>query len=115
MTDLRVTRNDAESRYELRLTDDTHHDVLAGWTRFDQRTGRVRFIATEIDPAFRGKGLGDTLASDALADAARRGDVIVPVCPFIADYLRKNEVAGAIVEWPGDTPLDAATQGESPE
>lgn len=114
MTDLRVTRNDAESRYELHLTDETHSDVLAGWARFDQRTGRIRFTETEVDPAFRGKGLGEALASEALADVAQRGDVIVPVCPFIVNYLRKNEVAGAIVDWPGDTPLDAATQGESP-
>ena len=56
----------------------------------------------------------DATDAPALADAARRGDTIVPLCPFIAAYLQKNEVAGAVVEWPGGTPLDAATQGESP-
>ena len=114
MTDLKVTRNDAESRYELHLTDETHNGVLAGWAAFDQAPGRIRLTETVVDPAFRGKGVGTVLASDALADIARRGDTIVPVCPFIADHLRKNEIAGAIVDWPGDTPLDSATQGESP-
>ncbi|MER7797371.1 GNAT family N-acetyltransferase [Microbacterium sp. NPDC096154] len=115
MADVKVTRNDAESRYELHVSDETHHGTLAGYASFEQGTGRVRFTATEIDPAFRGQGLGDTLASEALADVAQRGDTIIPLCPFIAAHLQQNEVAGAIVEWPGDTPLDSATQGESPE
>lgn len=113
-TAIEVTRNDAESRYELHLSDATHDHALAGYTRFEQGTRRIRFIATEIDPAFRGRGLGDILAGEALADVARRGDTIVPLCPFIAAYLQSNEVAGAVVEWPDGTPLDAATQGESP-
>lgn len=111
---LKVTRNDEESRYELHLSDETHDHVLAGHVSFQQATRRIRLTATEIDPAFRGKGLGEVLAGETLADVAQRGDTIVPLCPFIAAYLQKNEVAGAIVEWPGGTPLDAATQGESP-
>jgi predicted GNAT family acetyltransferase len=114
MADLKVTRNDEASRYELHVSDDTHDHTLAGYASFEQASNRIRFTATEIDPAFRGKGLGETLAAEALADAARRGDTIVPLCPFISSYLEKNEVAGAVVEWPGGTPLDAATQGESP-
>ncbi|WP_345752248.1 GNAT family N-acetyltransferase [Microbacterium rhizophilus] len=114
MAEITVTRNDEAGRYELHFSDDTHDRTLAGHTSFEQGTGRIRFTGTEIDPAFRGKGLGETLASEALADAAQRGDTIVPLCPFIAAYLQKNEVAGAVVEWPGGTPLDAATQGESP-
>lgn len=114
MADPIVTRNDDESRYELHVTDDDGARTLAGYARFEQGTRRIRFTATEIDPAFRGKGLGDTLASEALADVAQRGDTIVPLCPFIASYLQRNEVAGAVVEWPGGRPLDAATQGEPP-
>lgn len=114
MADLKVTRNDDESRYELHVTDESHDDTLAGHIVFEQGEGRIRMIRTEIEPAFRGQGLGETLASDALADIARRGDTIVPLCPFVSAYLQKNEVAGAIVEWPGETPLDSATQGESP-
>ncbi|GGH42001.1 GNAT family N-acetyltransferase [Microbacterium album] len=114
MADLKVTRNDEAARYELRMSDETRTDTLAGFAAFEQGSGRVRFTSTEIDPAFRGQGLGETLASEALADVARRGDTIVPLCPFIASYLRENEVAGAIVEWPDGTPLDSATQGEPP-
>lgn len=113
MAEHTVTRNDDEGRYELHVQDGGER-TLAGYAAFEQGPHRIRFVATQIAPAFRGRGLGEILASEALADAARRGDTIVPVCPFIAAYLKDNEVAGAVVEWPDGTPLDSATQGEPP-
>lgn len=90
-----VTRNDDESRYEIRLG-----DTLAGFAEFQNRPGEILFTHTEVDPAFQGKGLAGILAADALADAAASGDTIVPYCPYIAAYLKKHEVAGASVRWP---------------
>ncbi|WOF22676.1 GNAT family N-acetyltransferase [Microbacterium betulae] len=109
MSNLTVTRNDELSRYELH---DAEADALAGFAEFEQGEGRVRFTHTVVDPAFRDRGYGDVLTSEALSDVARRGDVIVPLCPFVASYLKQNEVAGAIVQWPHGTPHDAATPGE---
>ena len=95
MTDIAVSRNDEASRYEI------HSDgVLAGFAEFDRRPGAIRFIHTEVDPAFQGKGLASTLAAEALADAATSGDAIVPLCPYIARYLETHEVAGAEIRWP---------------
>jgi len=106
-----VTRNEDKSRYELHLG-----DVLAGFTEFHPDSkNRLVFDKTEIDHAFAGRGLGKTLASEALADVARRGDVVVPVCSFIVKYLKENEVAGLVVDWRDDNAAqDAATPGESP-
>jgi predicted GNAT family acetyltransferase len=109
MSDLTVTRDDDSGRYEIR-----EGDALAGFAEFEQGEGRVQFTRTETDPAFRGRGIGSMLVSEALADVAQRGDVIVPLCSFVAAYLRENEVAGAIVDWPDGTPIDAATPGEQP-
>lgn len=95
MTDITVTRDDDASRYEIR-----HDGVLAGFAEFDLRPGTIRFIHTEIDPAFQGKGLAGRLAADALADAAASGDDIVPICPYIAKYLRTHDVPGATIRWP---------------
>ena len=105
MTDTTVTRNDEASRYEIRSD-----DVLAGFAAFDLRPGSIRFIHTEIDPAFQGHGLAGTLASAALADAAGRGEAIVPLCPYIAKYLQTHEVPGAEIRWP-QRPADV--QGRS--
>ena len=91
-----VTRNDAKHRYEIHVG-----DVLAGYTMYRvDAHGRLNFPHTEVDPAFRGRGLAQTLVADAMTDAAARGATVVPNCPVVAGYLRKNEVAGLTVEWP---------------
>lgn len=107
----RVVRNDDAGRYEIYVGDE-----LGGFTEIDAGEGdRVVFPHTEIDPAFSGQGLGSLLVGEALADAARRGETIVPKCSFVRRYLRENEVAGAVVDWPrtGDA-QEAATGGEQP-
>jgi len=105
MTDITVTRNDDASRYEI------HSDeTLAGFAEFELRPGAIRFIHTEIDPAFQGQGLAGILAERALADAAASGDAIVPLCPYIAKYLTTHEIPGAEIRWPkrpGAAPTEA--------
>ncbi|HET6301617.1 GNAT family N-acetyltransferase [Microbacterium sp.] len=93
--ELTVTRNDEAGRYEIHVG-----DVLAGFTRFEPTpNGELIFPHTEIDPAFSGRGLGKTLVSEALADVARRGERIIPLCPFVRRYLRENDVEGLDVDW----------------
>lgn len=95
MTDVTVTRNDEQSRYEVRTG-----GTLAGFAQFDRRHGAIRFTHTEVDPAFQGQGLAGRLAADALTDAAASGDAIVPLCPYIAKYLETHEIEGAEIRWP---------------
>lgn len=90
-----VTRSDERSRYEIAVD-----GALAGFAEFRLREGRAVFTHTEIDGAFEGQGLGTTLAKGALEDAAARGEGIVPLCPFMARYLRRHDIPGARVEWP---------------
>jgi len=105
MTDVpTVTRNDEASRYEIRVG-----ETLAGFAEFKLREGEILFTHTEVDPAFQGKGLAAILAGEALADAVASGDTVVPYCPYIASFLKRNEVAGAQVRWPQlpTDPVDA--------
>ena len=94
--DATVTRDEAESRYEVRLG-----DVLAGFTEFrvDSR-GRYVYHHTEIDPAFAGRGLATKLVGQAMADAAARGEVVRPTCGVVVKYLRTHEVPGLQIDWP---------------
>jgi predicted GNAT family acetyltransferase len=90
-----VTRNDAKSRYELHL-----EGTVAGVATFEpDGHGRLVFPHTEIDPAFRERGLATLLIGEAMADAARRGDTVVPECPFVVSFLRENDVPGLTVHW----------------
>jgi uncharacterized protein len=45
---------------------------------------------TEVEPGYGGRGLGDELARAALADVRGRCLVLVPLCPFIAAYIRRH-------------------------
>jgi len=93
---LTVTRNDDAGRYEIHVG-----DVLGGYTEFQVKDdGRLIFPHTQIDPAFKGKGLGTTLVAEAMKDVASRGETITPLCPFVRRYVRENEVAGLTIEWP---------------
>jgi predicted GNAT family acetyltransferase len=91
-----VRRNDDQSRYEVWAG-----DTLAGFTEFSvDARGRYRYPHTEVDPAFRGRGLAQIVVAEAMADAARRGETVVPLCPVVVRYLQDNEVPGLDIHWP---------------
>lgn len=94
--DLSVVRNDTAHRYEIHVG-----DILAGITMFRiDPKGRLHFPHTEVDPAFRGRGLARRLVAGAMTDVAARGEAVVPHCPVVSAYLRENEVPGLVIEWP---------------
>lgn len=94
--ELTVYRDDPESRYEIRVG-----DVLGGFTVFlHDAHGRLVFPHTEIDPAFRGRGLATTLVARAMEDVAARGETVVPRCPVVRKYLREHDVPNLTVVWP---------------
>lgn len=94
----RVVRNDAETRYEIWVG-----EVLAGFTEFTvDAHGRLVFPHTEVDPAFKGQGLGGILVGRALADVASRGETIVPRCPFVVRHLHRHDVPGLKIDWPNE-------------
>lgn len=45
---------------------------------------------TEVPKQLEGKGLGSLLAKNALEYAEENGLKIMPLCPFMAAYMRKN-------------------------
>ncbi len=83
--DVTVVDNPAEHRYEARVG-----GRLAGFAQYRLRGDRIVFVHTEVDDEFEGHGVGSRLASGALDDARARGLVVVPLCPFIADYIRRH-------------------------
>jgi len=83
--DARVERNAEKYRYELYVG-----DKLAGFAQYHESGNRVVFTHSEVDDAYSGHGFGKVLAAGALDDAVARDKVIVPLCPFIAAYLRKH-------------------------
>jgi uncharacterized protein len=62
----------------------------AGFAAYRLRPDQVVFTHTVIDPAFEGQGLGGRLARAALDDVAGQGKQVVPLCPFIAAWIRRH-------------------------
>lgn len=82
---LEVVRNEAARRFELRSDGD-----LLGLIDYRLEPGAVALVHTEIDPRFERQGLGTQLVAGALADVRERGLGVIPVCPFVADYVRRH-------------------------
>ena len=62
----------------------------AGFAQYRLDPGSITFVHTEIDPEHEGAGLGSRLARAALDDVRARQLTVVPLCPFIADYIRRH-------------------------
>ena len=74
-----------ERRYELRLD-----GRLIGLAAYRRRNGRIVFTHTEVSDDLEGHGFGSKLAGEALDDACRQGLEVVPLCPFIAHYIKEH-------------------------
>ncbi|MFF2936314.1 GNAT family N-acetyltransferase [Streptomyces mirabilis] len=81
-----VRHVEARHRYEI-LVDDRRAGLTAYRDRDDQRV----FYHTEIDDAFAGQGLASVLVQQALTDVRASGKRIVPVCPYVAKFLKKHD------------------------
>ena len=86
MTDVEVTNNEAEHRYEARVGGE-----LAGSAYYDAADDLIVFTHTEVDDAFEGKGVGSALAKGALDDVRADGRrKVVPRCPFIKGWIDRH-------------------------
>ncbi|MEU1043725.1 GNAT family N-acetyltransferase [Streptomyces sp. NPDC005897] len=85
-TDTVVERVDADRRYEI-LVDGRR----AGLTAYRDLNLQRVFFHTEVDEAFAGQGLAPRLVQQALADVRASGMRIVPVCPYVAKFLKRHD------------------------
>jgi uncharacterized protein len=80
-----VVDNPEEGRFEIRLDGET---AGAAYYRLDE--GRIVLTHTEVDRAHEGKGLGGRLARGVLDEVRSRGLAAMPMCPFMAGYIRSH-------------------------
>ena len=79
-------RHDEErTRYEL-LAD----DEVIGVAEYHLDGDVLVFPHTEIQPAHRGRGLGEVLVRAAMDDVRSTGKLVVPICWYVRDFLDKN-------------------------
>jgi predicted GNAT family acetyltransferase len=82
--------------YQIRDDPESHRYVVevagkvAGAAVYHVRNGRYIFVHTEVEPEYEGQGLGSALARHALDEMREKGETIVPICPFIAAYIKRH-------------------------
>lgn len=79
-----VTNNEAESRFEAVM--DGHVALL----QYRTSPGLITFIHTEVPSEFEGRGVGGELVRSGLEYARSHALKVVPLCSFVAGYLRRH-------------------------
>ena len=81
---------------DISLDSDRHRFVAAVDGRevgfiVDHRRGRRHLLVhTEVDDDVSGRGVASTLVRRSLDDVRDRGDVVVPICPFVAGWIERH-------------------------
>jgi predicted GNAT family acetyltransferase len=87
-----VVDNPSELRYEIYVGDE-----LAGYIRYRLEPRTVVLVHTDVEPKWENGWVGRTLVREALEDVRARGLFAAPLCPFILDYIGRNEEFRSLV------------------
>ncbi|GAA5515009.1 hypothetical protein Dcar01_03773 [Deinococcus carri] len=79
-----VQDNPQAGRFEARVGE---HLAIAAYRRVGDA---LMFTHTEVPEALEGQGVGSRLVHDALAEVRARGLQVIPMCPFVAAYIRRH-------------------------
>lgn len=80
-----VTRNDDRNRYELTV------EGQVAFSEYNRLANAIMFTHTEVPESLEGQGIGSALAKGALDDVRAQGLQVIPLCPFIAAYIRRHQ------------------------
>ncbi|MGW3108328.1 GNAT family N-acetyltransferase [Streptomyces sp. NPDC001100] len=73
------------SRYEARIA-----GALVGFADYRRTAHAIVFVHTEVQDAYRGRGIASALGRYALDEACAVGLRVVATCPFIAWYIDQH-------------------------
>ncbi len=104
MADPVVTDNPEQRRFEITLG-----PTLLGHARYIDKGGRRIFVHTEIDPEHEGHGYASTLVRGALDATRAHETLVVPLCPYVADWMKRHPDDADLV----DTDLLARMESRS--
>ena len=79
-----VTHNQTDNTFEIVMDEGT------AFVEYVLDGNDIRFTHTEVPQALEGQGIGSKLAKAALGHAKEKGLTVVPVCTFIASYVKRH-------------------------
>jgi predicted GNAT family acetyltransferase len=84
--EIEVTDNPQASRYEGRVDGE-----LVGFCDYRMDGRELILPHTETLPAYRGRGVADTIVGFVLKDAEARGLTVVPQCWFVEEFMSREQ------------------------
>ena len=82
--DLMVVDNPSAKQYEAKV-----EDSLAR-IEYIKAQDKIYLTHTEVPQALEGKGIGSALVLKVLEDIEEKELTLVPLCPFVALYLKRH-------------------------
>jgi uncharacterized protein len=76
--------NEADEQWEMNI------DGRQAFLAYERAGDHIIYLHTEVPPEMEGHGVASTLAKAALDDARARGQKVVPLCPFVSNYIRRH-------------------------
>lgn len=76
--------NEAEKQYEFHV--DSHRPKI----EYIKAANTIYLTHTEVPGALQGKGIAKELVLSVLQDIKDKDLTLVPLCPFVATYIKKN-------------------------
>jgi uncharacterized protein len=80
-----VRNNEAESQFEWTAGGQTA--VLT----YRLKPGSIVFVHTGVPEKLQGQGIAGKLAAAGLEFARQKGLTVIPLCPFVAGYVKKHQ------------------------
>jgi uncharacterized protein len=94
-TGAEATVTAAEGKYTIAVDGET-----VGLAAVADRGNQRVFYHTEVEERFGGRGLATILVGEALEATRAEGRRVVPVCPMVADFIKKHPEFGGITDKP---------------
>jgi len=85
MTDYKLIDNVDSSQYEFHVG-----EYIPKIEYIKTNNGEIYLTHTEVPVALEGQGVGTGLVEKVLADIDNKGLRLIPLCPFVAGYIKKN-------------------------
>lgn len=79
-----VTQNAERNRFEIESQGQT------GFLDYRLAPDSITLVHTEVPPELEGQGLGGKLARAGLDYAAEHHLKVIPLCPFVKDYMERH-------------------------
>ncbi|HNN13849.1 MAG TPA: GNAT family N-acetyltransferase [Anaerolineales bacterium] len=81
---LEIIHNPDKNRFELWI------DGLLSELNYRENHGTIVMTHVGVHPAHRGQGVAGKITRTALEYAKEKNLRVVPLCPYVADYLLRN-------------------------